>query len=188
MSDVITLSNVSITHPGASTPTLRNINLTVAEGDLTLVVGRTGTGKSTLLGTLNGIVPHFSGGRLDGTVTVAGRDTRTHRPRELADVVGVVGQNPVAGFVTDTVEDEIAYGMEQLGTSPSVMRKRVEEILDLMGIADLRRRALLSLSGGQHHRRRSGCPASHPCPRRTDQRPRSHGSPGRSCLYYHAGP
>ena len=65
MSDVITLSNVSITHPGASTPTLRNINLTVAEGDLTLVVGRTGTGKSTLLGTLNGIVPHFSGGRLD---------------------------------------------------------------------------------------------------------------------------
>lgn len=56
MSDVITLSNVSITHPGASTPTLRNINLTVAEGDLTLVVGRTGTGKSTLLGTLNGIV------------------------------------------------------------------------------------------------------------------------------------
>ena len=118
MSDVITLSNVSITHPGASTPTLRNINLTVAEGDLTLVVGRTGTGKSTLLGTLNGIVPHFSGGRLDGTVTVAGRDTRTHRPRELADVVGVVGQNPVAGFVTDTVEDEIAYGMEQLGISP----------------------------------------------------------------------
>ena len=152
MSDVITLSNVSITHPGASTPTLRNINLTVAEGDLTLVVGRTGTGKSTLLGTLNGIVPHFSGGRLDGTVTVAGRDTRTHRPRELADVVGVVGQNPVAGFVTDTVEDEIAYGMEQLGISPSVMRKRVEEILDLMGIADLRRRALLSLSGGQQQR------------------------------------
>ena len=152
MSDVITLSNVSITLPGASTPTLRNINLAVEEGDLTLVVGRTGTGKSTLLGALNGIVPHFSGGRLDGTVIVAGRDTGTHRPRELADVVGVVGQNPVAGFVTDTVEDEIAYGMEQLGISPSVMRKRVEETLDLIGIADLRRRALLSLSGGQQQR------------------------------------
>lgn len=152
MTDVITLSNVSITHPGAATPTLRNINLTVQEGDLALVVGRTGTGKSTLLGALNGIVPHFTGGRLDGTVTVAGRDTRTHRPRDLADVVGVVGQNPVNGFVTDTVEDEIAYGMEQLGISPSVMRKRVEETLDLMGIADLRRRALLSLSGGQQQR------------------------------------
>lgn len=152
MTDAITLSNVSITHPGAATPTLRNINLTVQEGDLALVVGRTGTGKSTLLGALNGIVPHFTGGRLDGTVTVAGRDSRTHRPRDLADVVGVVGQNPVNGFVTDTVEDEIAYGMEQLGISPSVMRKRVEETLDLMGIADLRRRALLSLSGGQQQR------------------------------------
>ncbi|WCC79492.1 ATP-binding cassette domain-containing protein [Cutibacterium equinum] len=152
MTNVITLSNVSITHPGATAPTLREINLTVEEGDLALVIGRTGTGKSTLLGSLNGIVPHFTGGRLDGTVTVAGRDTRTHRPRDLADVVGVVGQNPLNGFVTDTVEDEIAYGMEQLGISPSVMRKRVEETLDLMGIAELRRQALLSLSGGQQQR------------------------------------
>lgn len=152
VNDTIVLTDVSVTHPGADHPTLAHVNLSVQEGDLALVVGRTGTGKSTLLGTLNGLVPHFTGGRLEGTVQVAGRDTRSHRPRDLADVIGVVGQNPVSGFVTDTVEDEIAYGMEQLGISGSVMRKRVEETLDLMGIAELRRRPLVSLSGGQQQR------------------------------------
>src|SRR5581483_1549449 len=114
--------------------------------------GRTGVGKSTLLGAINGLVPHFTGGTLAGRVTVAGRDTRTHPPRELADVVGVVGQDPVAGFVTDTVEEELAYGMEQLGVPPDVMRKRVEETLDLLGLADLRYRALHEISGGQQQR------------------------------------
>ncbi|MGI5952746.1 MAG: ABC transporter ATP-binding protein, partial [Brooklawnia sp.] len=83
---------------------------------------------------------------------VAGRSTRTHRPRDLADVVGMVAQNPLLGFVTDRVEDEIAYGMEQLGLAPAAMRKRVEETLDLMGIAELRRRPLADLSGGQQQR------------------------------------
>ena len=81
-----------------------------------------------------------------------GRDTRTHRPRELADVVGVVGQDPLSGFVTDTVEEELAYGMEQLAVPPEVMRKRVEEMLDLLGIAELRDRPLFQLSGGQQQR------------------------------------
>ncbi|WP_130866034.1 ABC transporter ATP-binding protein [Acidipropionibacterium timonense] len=152
MNPAIILDDVTLTHPGASTPTLRQVDVEIAEGDLALLVGRTGTGKSTLLSSLNGLVPHFTGGRLDGRVLVAGRDTRSCRPRDLAEVVGVVGQNPLAGFVTDTVEDEIAYGMEQLGISASIMRKRVEETLDLMGIADLRRRPLLDLSGGQQQR------------------------------------
>ncbi|AXE38168.1 ABC transporter ATP-binding protein [Acidipropionibacterium virtanenii] len=148
----LVLDDVSITLPDADRPVLSHLNLAVREGDLALVVGRTGSGKSTLLGALNGLVPHFSGGRLDGSVTVAGLDTRSHRPRDLADVIGVVGQNPMAGFVTDTVEDEIAYGMEQLGISSSIMRKRVEETLDLLNIADLRSRPLLDLSGGQQQR------------------------------------
>ncbi len=62
-------------------------------------------------------MPHFTGGTLSGRVVVAGRDTRLHRPRDLADVVGFVGQDPVSGFVTDAVEDELAYGMESLGVS-----------------------------------------------------------------------
>ncbi|MET9261272.1 ATP-binding cassette domain-containing protein [Amycolatopsis sp. NPDC004079] len=147
---MIDFSEVTISY--RDTPVLREVSLHIDEGELALVVGRTGSGKSTLLGAVNGLVPHFTGGRLAGRVTVAGRDTRTHRPRELAAVVGVVGQDPVAGFVTDSVEEELAYGMEQLGVPAGVMRKRVEETMDLLGIAELRDRPLRALSGGQQQR------------------------------------
>jgi energy-coupling factor transport system ATP-binding protein len=149
---VIRFDRVGVTYPDAERPTLRDVDLEVPEGELCLVMGRTGVGKSTLLGAINGLVPHFTGGLLTGSVTVDGLDTRDHPPRELADRVGVVGQDPLAGFVTDTVEEELAYGMEQLALAPDVMRKRVEETLDLLGIADLRRRALRDLSGGQQQR------------------------------------
>src|ERR1700728_1416949 len=138
---MIDFDHVSVTYGDASTAVLRDVNLRIDEGELALVVGRTGVGKSTLLGAINGLVPHFSGGTLAGRVMVDGRETRTHKPRELADVVGVVGQDPLAGFVTDTVEEELAYGMEQLAVPPDVMRKRVEETLDLLGLAELRNRA-----------------------------------------------
>jgi energy-coupling factor transporter ATP-binding protein EcfA2 len=149
---MIHFDNVTITYPDASGPALVDVNLEIPEGELALVVGPTGSGKSTLLGMVNGLVPHFTGGVLAGRVTVDGRDTRTNAPRDLADVVGVVGQDPVAGFVTDTVEEELAYGMEQLAIPPDVMRKRVEETLDLLGIAELRDRPLYQLSGGQQQR------------------------------------
>lgn len=148
---MITFDQVSIGYEGHP-PVLREVSFTIPEGDLCVVVGRTGTGKSTLLGAINALVPQFSGGRLDGDVRVAGRSTRNHRPRDLADLVGFVGQDPIQGFVTDTVEDEVAYGMEQLGLDHAAMRKRVEETLDLMGIGPLRRRPLTSLSGGQQQR------------------------------------
>ena len=125
------------------------------EGELCLVVGRTGSGKTTLLRAVNGLVPHFTGGTLSGRVTVAGRDTRTHPPRELADVVGVVGQDPAAGFVTDVVEDELAYGMESLGVPPDVMRRRVEETLDLLGLTDVRARPLARCPPGSSSGSRS---------------------------------
>ncbi|WP_326707423.1 ABC transporter ATP-binding protein [Streptomyces cyaneofuscatus] len=149
---MITFDQVTVAYDGAAEPVLREVNLEVEEGELCLVVGHTGVGKSTLLGAVNGLVPHFTGGTLYGTVTVDGRSTADHPPRELADVVGVVGQDPLDGFVTDTVEEELAYAMEQLAISPAVMRKRVEETLDLLGLADLRHRALYELSGGQQQR------------------------------------
>ncbi len=149
---MIVFERLTVTYPGAASPTLCDVDCTVAEGELCLVTGESGSGKSTLLRTVNGLVPHFSGGVLRGRVLVDGRDTRTHPPRELADVVGFVGQDPDAGFVTDSVEDELAYGMESIGVAPDVMRRRVEETLDLLGLVDLRHRALRSLSGGEQQR------------------------------------
>jgi energy-coupling factor transporter ATP-binding protein EcfA2 len=149
---VIRFDRVSFSYPNAATPTLHDVHLEIPEGELCLVVGRTGSGKSTLLRAVNGLVPHFSGGTLTGHVTVDGRDTRDHPPRELADVVGFVGQDPDAGFVTDTVEDELAYAMENLGLAPATMRRRVEDVLDLLGLAELRGRALSTLSAGQQQR------------------------------------
>lgn len=149
---MIEFEHVSVSYAEASAPVLRDVTAHVPEGELCLVVGRTGAGKSTLLGTVNGLVPHFTGGTLTGRVIVDGRDTRTHPPRELADVVGVVSQDPLAGFVTDTVEEELAYGMEQLAVPAQVMRKRVEETLDLLGLADLRHHTLYEISGGQQQR------------------------------------
>jgi energy-coupling factor transport system ATP-binding protein len=149
---MISWEHASVTYQGASAPVLRDVNLRIAEGELALVVGRTGVGKSTLLGTVNGLVPHFTGGTLAGRVTVDGRDTRLFKPRDLADVVGWVGQDPASGFVTDTVEEELAYTMEQLAIPADTMRKRVEETLDLLGIAELRDRPLSELSGGQQQR------------------------------------
>ncbi|MEO7235455.1 MAG: ATP-binding cassette domain-containing protein, partial [Lapillicoccus sp.] len=151
---MIVFDHVGVRYPGqtAGTPALRDASFEVDEGELILVVGPTGSGKSTLLRCVNGLVPHFSGGAMTGSVTVAGRDTRTHRPRDLADVVGFVVQDPLASFVTDTVEDELAYGMETLGVEPQAMRRRVEETLDLLGLADVRDRTLTELSGGQQQR------------------------------------
>ncbi|MFJ8794304.1 ABC transporter ATP-binding protein [Streptomyces sp. NPDC102462] len=149
---MIRFEDVSVTYDGAVEPTVQGLDFEVPEGELVLLVGPSGVGKSTVLGAVGGLVPHFTGGTLRGRVTVAGRDTRTHKPRELADVVGTVGQDPLAHFVTDTVEDELAYGMESLGLAPAVMRRRVEETLDLLGLAELRDRAIGTLSGGQRQR------------------------------------
>ncbi|MFC5286533.1 ABC transporter ATP-binding protein [Actinokineospora guangxiensis] len=149
---MIELDGVSFWYRGRPDPVFADVSLSIGEGELVLFAGRTGAGKSTLLGTVNGLVPHFTGGHLEGAVSVAGQRTDEHPPREFAHLVGVVGQDPLAGFVTDTVEEELAYGMEQLGLAPQVMRRRVEETLDLLGIAELRRRPLRTLSGGQQQR------------------------------------
>ena len=149
---MIRFAGVSFSYADAIAPTLAGVDLRVDEGEFCLVVGATGAGKSTLLQAVNGLVPHFSGGTLAGTVTVDGRDTRTSAPRDLADTVGYVGQNPGSTFVTTAVADELAYTMESLGLSRQAMRRRVEDVLDLLGLVDLRDRDPSELSGGQQQR------------------------------------
>ncbi len=149
---MIEFRDVSFSYADAPRPTFSHLSMTIDEGELCVVVGPTGSGKSTLLKAVNGLVPYFTGGHLGGDVVVDGRSTRDHQPRQLTDVVGMVGQNPAASFVTDTVEDEMAYAMENLGVAPDVMRRRVEDTLDLLGLHDLRGRPLMTLSGGQQQR------------------------------------
>lgn len=160
---MITFEDMSFRYDEDDKWILRDVSLDIPEGEFTLVVGTTGSGKSTLLKAVNGLVPHFTGGELVGDVRVFGRSTRSMPPREFADVVGYVPQNPMSGFVTDTVEEELAYAMESLGIPPATMRRRVEEVLDLLGLEEVRSRTLLSLSGGQRQRVAIGAAmAAHP--------------------------
>ena len=152
MTRVIQVTDLTFSYPDAPRPALREVTLDVPRGAFVLVAGATGSGKSTLLRAMNGLVPHFTGGSISGNVWVEGRDTLEHPPRHLADVVAFVPQDPSASFVVDRVEDELAYAMENLAVEPSKMRSRVEEVLDLLAIADLRDRSVRSLSGGERQR------------------------------------
>ncbi len=152
MSAIIQFEHASYTYPNASQPALHDVSLTIAEGDFVLVVGRSGSGKSTFLRCINGLVPHFYGGRFGGQVLVAGRDTRDNDPRQLAGIVGFVFQDPEAQMVVEIVEDELVFGLENLGIPPDVMRRRVEEVLDQLEISHLRRRRVATLSGGERQR------------------------------------
>ena len=149
---MITFENVTLIYPYVQRTIFENLSFEVPEGEFVLVMGDTGAGKSTLLKLMNGLVPHHTGGIFSGTIKIAGRDTALHKPRELVDLIAIVGQNPALGFVTDTVEEELVFGMESLGISPEVMRKRVEDTLDLLALAPLRNRKLASLSGGEQQR------------------------------------
>jgi energy-coupling factor transport system ATP-binding protein len=152
MSEAVVFERVTFTYPDAHRPALTDATLAIQEGAFVLVAGSTGAGKSTLLRCINGLVPHFTGGDFAGTVRVQDRDTRSHAPRELADVVAYVPQDPGSAFVLDRVEDELAYAMENLGVPQERMRRRVEETLDLLDIASLRERSVRSLSGGERQR------------------------------------
>ena len=124
----------------------------VRDGEFAVVAGPSGGGKSTLLKCLNGLVPHLSGGEFGGQVLVDGYDTRHYGPRTLSRIAGFVFQDPEGQAVAATVEDEIAFSLEQLGVAPVIMRKRVEEMLDLLGLATLRARTVTTLSGGERQR------------------------------------
>jgi energy-coupling factor transport system ATP-binding protein len=149
---MIELRGVNMRYPGAAGPVLRDVDWTATDGEFAVIAGPSGSGKSTLLRCLNGLVPHLSGGVFGGSAVVAGHDITKYGPRTLSRVTGFVFQEPDGQSVAGTVEDEIAFSMEQLGVAPSIMRTRVEEMLDLLGVAQLRRRAVTTLSGGERQR------------------------------------
>ena len=149
---MITFSNVSLIYPQSTKTIIEDLSFQIEEGEMVLVMGETGSGKSSLLRLINGLVPHHTGGILAGDISVDGISTRSVKPGSLAHLVGIVGQNPINGFVTDIVEEELAFSMEALNFAPDVMRKRVEEVLDLLSLSALRNRSIATLSGGEQQR------------------------------------
>lgn len=148
----IVFESVSFRYPNGEQPVLLDFDWDIGESELVLLAGESGSGKSTILRCLNGLAPHFSGGSFGGRVLVRGEDTRVLPTRALARSVGFVFQDPEAHSVSTTVEDEIAFGMEQLGVPAPAMRRRVEEALDLTGTERIRKRSIGTLSGGERQR------------------------------------
>ena len=151
-STIIEFSNVTYTYPDMEAPVFEELSLSIPEGSFTLVIGPSGSGKSTLLRCLNGLVPHFTGGAIGGRIRVAGRDPVALGPRGMSDCVGFVFQDPEAQFVIGEVEEELAFAMENMGLPEIIMRRRIEEVLDQLNIAPLRRRRISTLSGGERQR------------------------------------
>src|SRR5207237_3692331 len=149
---LIALEGVRYRYPEADRQARDGITAAVEPGQVILLRGPSGSGKSTLLRCLNGLVPHSTGGDFAGRVTVCGLDTRMHLPRELGARIGFVFQHPDAQFVLEDVEAELAFGLENLGLDRAVMRKRIEETIDQVGINALRHRRSATLSGGERQR------------------------------------
>ena len=146
---MIDLQRVSYRYPNSERDALQSLDLFFAQGESVLIAGQSGSGKSTLLRVVNGLVPHFFGGTFRGKASIATLDTRQSNPVEIARNVATVFQKPKDRFVTSSVEDEIAFGLE-LGGVPSLeIKRRMTKLFDRFDIQRLRQRPLDRLSAGE---------------------------------------
>ncbi len=149
---MIAINNLSFRYPGRETASIREINLRIRAGEFVLLTGPTGCGKSTLLKCLNGIIPHLSGGECRGEILIDGRETRSLTMAQLSAEVGLVQQSPDDQIFATAIQDEVAFGPENLCLPRPEIEQRVEWALKAVELDDCRRRSTAALSGGQKQR------------------------------------
>ncbi len=149
---VIEITDLTIEYPLGDKPALKNINLTIYEGEYVALLGLNGAGKTTLELCLNGVIPNMIMAEKEGTVKIFGMDTEDYPTRELAKTIGMVFDNPEFQISQMSVEGEIALGLENLGVPTDEMRRRITEVLDIVGLQGLEERSPFELSGGQQQR------------------------------------
>lgn len=149
---MIQIEALHFKYVGRKAETLAGIELYIEAGETVLLLGPSGSGKSSLALTLNGLIPHTIGGRMQGRVRVADLDSRETPISELTQQVGILFQDPEAQFVTMTVEDELVFGLENLCIPPAEMDDRLEEALEQVALVAHRQRGLDALSGGEKQR------------------------------------
>lgn len=152
MEKAVVIKNLFFTYGSRKEATLKNINLEIPFGQFVLITGATGCGKSTVLKTLNGIIPHESSGTMEGTVEVMGLDSQTSTISQLAQQVGLVFQSPDEQIFSTVVEDEVAFGVENLGLNRKVMGERITQALEAVKMQAFRHAQTNALSGGQKQR------------------------------------
>jgi energy-coupling factor transport system ATP-binding protein len=148
LATAVELKRVGYAYPGCG-PVLNGLDLALRTGQATVVFGAGGSGKSTLAYLLNGLIPHFFGGRLEGTVTVKGIDTRQASVTDLFSDVGLVLQNADAQLFNSTVAAELAFGLESMGLGTEEIGVRIRRTAADMGITHLLPRSPETLSGGE---------------------------------------
>lgn len=146
---VISIKNLSFKYLRAKHWSLLNINLNIKRGEFVLVTGPTGSGKSTLARCLNGLIPHFYSGQMQGTIQVLGIDPRKNKVREMAGHVGFVFQNTEDQLFSLSVERELVFSLENLGLPKEEIKNRLEEVIESLSLSELLDKRIPKLSGGQ---------------------------------------
>lgn len=145
----IKIQDLSYYYPENQFPALRNINFELQEGELLLIVGGTGSGKSSLARVMAGLIPDFYGGRLKGKIYFNEMELKDTERRFLCSNVGIVFQDPEKQLIMTTVEGEIAFGLENLGLSQQEMFRRIAEVMSFLDLSGLKNEFTANLSGGQ---------------------------------------